>query len=110
MVYGRAGWRAIVEMIDHDIADLVVEHHHFVGERDLVSHHMTMRGRHRASTMPLWSGALAQGQQVAWRFMHLWRVQDGQIVEHWACRDDLGLLAQVGLWHRPQTDETGDGR
>jgi len=22
----------------------------------------------------------------------------GQIVEHWACRDDLGLLRQVGAW------------
>ena len=27
--------------------------------------------------------------------MHLWRVADGVIVEHWACRDDMGLLEQV---------------
>jgi len=25
-------------------------------------------------------------------------VVDGQIVEHWACRDDLGLLHQIGAW------------
>jgi hypothetical protein len=28
-------------------------------------------------------------------------VADGSIVEHWACRDDVGLLAQVGGWRRP---------
>jgi hypothetical protein len=28
-------------------------------------------------------------------------VADGSIVEHWACRDVVGLLAQVGGWPRP---------
>jgi lactoylglutathione lyase len=27
--------------------------------------------------------------------MHLWRIEDGVIVEHWACRDDASLLEQV---------------
>ncbi|WP_419866237.1 hypothetical protein [Ornithinimicrobium cerasi] len=27
--------------------------------------------------------------------MHLWRVADGLIVEHWATRDDLGVLRQL---------------
>ena len=31
-------------------------------------------------------------------FIHIWRVEDGLIAEHWACRDDVGLLAQVGGW------------
>jgi hypothetical protein len=38
------------------------------------------------------------GQDVAWEFVHIWRVQDGRIAEHWACRDDLGLLRQLGAW------------
>jgi hypothetical protein len=25
----------------------------------------------------------------------MWRVADGMIVEHWACRDDLGLREQL---------------
>ncbi|MDQ3898225.1 MAG: ester cyclase, partial [Actinomycetota bacterium] len=28
----------------------------------------------------------------------IWRVEDGKLVEHWACRDDLGLLHQLGAW------------
>jgi hypothetical protein len=25
------------------------------------------------------------------------------VVEHWACRDDVGLLRQVGAWPSPST-------
>jgi predicted SnoaL-like aldol condensation-catalyzing enzyme len=32
---------------------------------------------------------------VTWTFIHIWRVVDGKIVEHWACRDDLGVLEQL---------------
>jgi lactoylglutathione lyase len=26
------------------------------------------------------------------------RIADGRIAERWACRDDLGLLRQLGAW------------
>jgi hypothetical protein len=29
---------------------------------------------------------------------HGWRVQDGLIAEHRACRDDVGLLVQLAAW------------
>jgi predicted ester cyclase len=46
--------------------------------------------------MPLLVRVPPSGRPVAWRFIHIWRVADGLIVEHWACRDDMGLLEQVG--------------
>jgi predicted SnoaL-like aldol condensation-catalyzing enzyme len=45
--------------------------------------------------MPLLSGTEASAERVTWTFIHLWRVADGLVVEHWACRDDIGLLVQV---------------
>jgi lactoylglutathione lyase len=45
--------------------------------------------------MPLLSGTEASGEPVTWTFIHLWRVVDGTIAEHWACRDDMGLLVQA---------------
>ena len=35
------------------------------------------------------------GRATAWTFIHIRRVADGMVVEHWACRDDMGLLDQV---------------
>jgi lactoylglutathione lyase len=60
-----------------------------------------MNGRHVASTMPLLAGLPPTGEAVRWDFIHIWRVEDDLIVEHWACRDDVGLLAQAGGWPPP---------
>ena len=48
--------------------------------------------------MPLLAGVDATGTDVTWTYVHIWRVVDGRVVEHWACRDDVGLLRQVGAW------------
>jgi lactoylglutathione lyase len=45
--------------------------------------------------MPLLEGVPVQGTAVDWEFIHLWRVVDGLIVEHWATRDDMGVLVQL---------------
>ena len=57
--------------------------------------HLTLRGTHRGSTMPLLAGTPVSGQPTGWTFIHIWGVVDGLIVEHWACRDYMGLLTQV---------------
>jgi steroid delta-isomerase-like uncharacterized protein len=33
--------------------------------------------------------------------IHIFRVRDGKIAEHWAVRDDLGLMQQLGLVSMP---------
>ena len=95
---GREGLRQILDVIRHDLGDGDVEQHHLIADGDLVAQHLTVRGVHQASTMPLLAGTNPTGQEVSWTFIHIWRVADGQIVEHWACRDDLGLLNQIGAW------------
>jgi len=92
---GRAGLRAILENIDRDLGPVTAEQHHLVADGDLVAQHLTLHGTHRASTMPLLAGTPVSARPVAWTFMHVWRVVDGMIVEHWACRDDMGLVEQL---------------
>jgi lactoylglutathione lyase len=92
---GRAGLALILRTIDEDLGPITFEQHHLIGEGDLVMQHLTLHGTHRASTMPLLADAPVSGRPTAWTFIHLWRVADGMIVEHWACRDDLGLLEQL---------------
>ena len=38
-----------------------------------------------------------KGTPVAVELVHIFRVRDGKIVEHWAVRDDLGLMKQLGV-------------
>lgn len=52
--------------------------------------------------MPLLAGVEPAGRPATWTFIHIWRVADGVIVEHWACRDDMALVEQLA---RP-ADET----
>ena len=92
---GRDGLQRILRIIDDDLGPVTVEQHHLIGDGDLVAQHLTVRGTHRASTMPLLAGVPASGRATAWTFIHIWRIEDGMIVEHWACRDDMGLLAQI---------------
>jgi predicted ester cyclase len=92
---GRDGLDLILRTIHEDLGPVTLEQHHLLGEGDLVAQHVTLHGVHRASTMPLLADAPVSGRPMAWTFIHLWRVADGMIVEHWACRDDMGLLEQV---------------
>jgi lactoylglutathione lyase len=67
---GREGWRQILAVLGHDLGDdLEVEHHHLIAEGEFVAHHMTVRGIHRASTMPLLAGTQPTGVEVFWTYI-----------------------------------------
>jgi predicted ester cyclase len=38
-----------------------------------------------------------QGKRVVVELVHIFRIRDGTIIEHWAVRDDLGLMKQLGV-------------
>ena len=92
---GREGLKRILRTIEEDLGPISVEQHHLIGEGDLVAQHLTLPGNHRGSSMPLLAGTTPASKPTAWTFIHIWRVADGIIVEHWACRDDMGLLEQL---------------
>ena len=92
---GRDGLRRIPRTIDHDLGPISFEQHHLVADGEVVVQHVTVHGTHRASTMPLLEGTPVSGRPASWRFIHIWRVVGGVIVEHWACHDDMGLVEQL---------------
>ena len=92
---GRDGLKTILRTIDVDLGPTELEQHHLIGEGDLVVQQVTLHGTHRASTMPPHADAPVTGRSAAWTFIHISRVADGMLVEHWACRDDMGLLKQL---------------
>ena len=92
---GRSGLARILSTIDHDLGPVSLEKHHLIGDGDIVAQHLTLHGTHRASTMPLLADVPPSGRPAMWTFIHIWRVAEGMIVEHWACRDDMGLVDQL---------------
>lgn len=95
---GRDGFRLTMTVIRHDLADIVGEDVRLIAQDDLVVAEWWLHGTHVASTMPLLAGIEPRGVRVCWRYVHTFRVADGLIVEHWATRDDLGLLMQLDAW------------
>ncbi len=41
--------------------------------------------------------ATPKGKRIAVELAHIFRLRDGKIVEHWAVRDDLAMMQQLGV-------------
>ena len=54
---------------------------------------MTFSGPHEGELM----GVPATGRGFSVQHIHVFRVADGKLLEHWANRDDLRMVAQLGL-------------
>lgn len=65
-----------------------------VVEGDLVSVRVVAQGTHTGAPFP--PGIPASGKSITWKEVHIFRCQDGQIVEHWGVFDMLGILQQLG--------------
>lgn len=75
--------------------DLAYEVDRVLVEGDMAAAFVTMRGTHEGGLPP---GAPATHKPFAVKHVHLVRFgDDGRALEHWAVRDDLGLVSQVGL-------------
>jgi predicted ester cyclase len=62
-------------------------------ERDKVVARVVMHGHHIGEFL----GEPPSGKEFATKQIHIWRVEDGKLIEHWSVRDDLGQALQLGL-------------
>lgn len=91
-----------------------------IGEGDQVVCRMTVSGtfgkppgRPSVSVPATWLGvegtalvpASAVGKPYSVKHIHIFRINNGQISEHWAARDDLSLLLQLGAITPPAVAE-----
>src|SRR3954454_20766998 len=65
---GREGLRQTLATLDHDLDHLTAAIHRVVARGGLVVVHLTMRGLHVASTMPLLAELTPTGNPVVWEF------------------------------------------
>jgi predicted ester cyclase len=62
-------------------------------EGDKVVLRVTIHGRHVGEFL----GRPPTGKEYAAEQIHIYRIEDGKMIEHWSVRDDLGQALQLGL-------------
>jgi predicted ester cyclase len=72
-------------------------------EDDKVVARLTIHGRHVGEFL----GREPTGKEFAADQIHIWRIADDKVIEHWSVRDDLGQALQLGLLGPPAN--TGSG-
>jgi predicted ester cyclase len=93
---GPESVKQTVQSLHSAFGELRFEVEDEIAEGDKVVQRVTMSGRHSGPLM----GRDPTGRTFAVRHMYFWRIAEGRIAEHWGVRDDLGLLAQLGLLER----------
>lgn len=94
---GFEGFRLRMRRLHDAISELHMEVHEVVAGGDLVAYRATLSGVHTGALM----GIPPTNRRFEARHMHMLRMRDGRSSEHWAVRDDLGMLQQLGVIPRP---------
>lgn len=114
---GREGIGLALRMLHTAFPDRRWEINDMIAEGDRVACRITVSGtfgdkpeRPPVPMPPDWTGVegtellgpAAEGKPYAIQHIHVFRIVDGKITDHWAARDDLGLLVQLGAISVPQ--------
>ncbi|MGH2402235.1 MAG: ester cyclase [Candidatus Limnocylindria bacterium] len=89
---GRNKLRAATERVHGTLKDVEFTIDELVAEGDLVVARLT------SSATPIgeFMGVPAGGKRYTIGEMHMFRIRDGQVSEHWLQHDALGLMRQLG--------------
>jgi predicted ester cyclase len=97
MQHGLDGHKAIVRLFRGIFPDLEWRIDDLIAEGDKVVARTTMRGTQRGEFF----GIPPAGRAVEMNGVHVMRIADGKIIEHWGSNDDLGLMRQLGAIPTP---------
>lgn len=90
---GVEGFRLRLRRLHDAFPDMRMQVEDMVAEGDRVAYRATLTGTHRGELL----GIPATGRSFRAQQMHFLRLEDGRAAEHWATRDDLGMLIQLGV-------------
>jgi len=90
---GPASFRQLVMFYRNAFADVKFTIEDMLADGDKVVMRNSFSGTHKGMFM----GIAPTGKRVSQEQIHIVRVANGQVVEHWAVRDDLSLMRQLGV-------------
>jgi steroid delta-isomerase-like uncharacterized protein len=91
--YGLESHKQIVAIFRTAFPDVTWTIEDMIAEGDKVAVRLPMRGTHHGKFF----GIPPTGKQVTVTGIHVLRVADGKIAEHWGNNNDLGLMQQLGV-------------
>ncbi|MFN8186230.1 MAG: ester cyclase [Gaiellales bacterium] len=94
---GREGLKATIAWLHSGLDNVTYAVQDAFAAGDKVTMRCTMSATHARP----WLGSPATGRSFTVEQIHVFRVDGDRIAEHWACRDDLGMLRQLGLAPTP---------
>jgi len=89
---GSEGWNMNRKMFRTAFPDGHWHEEDLVAEGDLVVGRYVLRGTHQGEFF----GISATGKAISVSNIHIMRIADGKIVEHWGHGDDMGMMRQLG--------------
>ena len=89
----RDGMRKAIERVSAGLSDAAFTVHDMVAEDDLVAAGVTSAATHSGQFM----GMPATGRRYEIEELHLFRIRDGRVVEHWHQFDQMAMMRQLGV-------------
>ncbi len=89
---GIAGAKHIRNWLIAAFPDIRFDIEDIIAEGDMVAVRCIASGTHEGEFM----GIAPTGKRFAIEQVHWVRIADGKLAEHWAVRDDLGMMRQLG--------------
>ena len=94
---GFEGFKQVGRMMNGAFPDVVVTEEDLVAAGDKVVERSSALATHKGSLM----GEKPTNRRVSWSEIHIYRVQDGKIREHWVELSMLELLQQISALPQP---------
>ena len=89
---GREGWNMNRKILRAAFPDCHWQEEDLFAEGDRVVVRATLRGTHLGDFL----GIPPTGNAITVSNIHIVRIADGKIVEHWGHGDDMGMMRQLG--------------
>jgi predicted ester cyclase len=93
----RAGLKQTLQALKTAFPDLHYTIEDSLESGDKIVHRLTGTGTMKADYM----GMPATGKRATWTEIHIGRVANGRLAEHWGLVDQLSLLVQLGIVPAP---------
>jgi predicted ester cyclase len=98
LVHGPDHMRNVVAWLVEQYPDVTMDVEALVAEGDIV----VARVRSEGTNLGRLNGVVPPtGKRFSGRQSHWYRIEDGKLAEHWAIREDLETMLQLGILRRP---------